>query len=139
MIDKEILLTAIKDAGSNRAKTCQDLEDKVISLIPRMLDLRDVVLSCLVHDFKRDFFFTSRSGMRIGFFGENGRTDGKYFGMEGGGSCGSDLRVNLSHKKIVYQGTSMNLYIQTLRKIIKDFDEYESDIINFVNHLDELY
>lgn len=132
--DKEKALKKIEDFVSQRGKECMELENQVISLIPRMNDLHDIVKKCLDNDISTNLFFTEKEPQKIGFFKIDGRIE-KYFGVLGGGTLGSDLRINLETQTLFYNGSMLDKYIKQMRKVVNSFDEYEKQVYEFIDNL----
>jgi hypothetical protein len=132
--DKEKALEKIESFVSQRSEERVELENKIISLIPRMNDLHDIVKKCLDNDISTNLFFAEKEPQKVGFFKTNEGLE-KYFGVLGGGSLGSNLYVNLNLQKIIYLGSSVSKRIKQMRKVVNDFDEYEKQVYKFIDNL----
>lgn len=132
--NKEKMLEKIDTFITQRDEERKELENKIISLLPRINDLRDIVKKCLDNDISTNLFFVEKEPQKIGFFKTNGRIE-KYFGVLGGGTLGSDLRINLETQTLFYNGSMLDKYIKQMRKVVNNFDEYEKQVYEFIDNL----
>ena len=104
--DKEKALEKIESFVSQRSEERVELENKIISLIPRMNDLHDIVKKCLDNDISTNLFFAEKEPQKVVFFKTNEGLE-KYFGVLGDvphhiemNSIGIEFRIDFIQTKV---------------------------------------
>lgn len=166
MIDAGIKATANKEAQereslSNRIKL---YEEKVRNLIPKINELREIVVKLAENRINNQFCFTDGIDHLPGFY--PGRTiwsapdyfrygasrqPSKFFGTAGGGCCGPCLKIDIETGEIYlwgidrYHNDPVKLapyenmertrdYLYKLQKLVQQMPDYEKRIEEYISN-----
>lgn len=109
--------------------------------IGKMRELYCVALAIFDNGIENSFLYTDGVSHGLGFFREyKGSTSVYYpkkkFGIEGGGSCGSDLYVDLDNGEIIYEGEYGDYHhLYYLKKLAQTFNEWKGKTICIIENI----
>ncbi len=152
---RKILDTQQRAIECGKAKTIADLENGIKSLAPRIKELITVGAALLANNIpfgKRadgwgeyEEFITNGITHELGFFFQFGKDNSPLLGIgiKGGGCDGHDLAVNANGEFVraidpyarVYVYDGYYDYCRKCKQFIKDFDEFENKVYQYVENL----
>ena len=139
------------DKANKQEQEYQSLVSQLKSLIPRIKKLYPIVSACADYKVRNEhIMLTEGVTHEVGFFSGHkvldrscfGRFNGcfypsNYFGIEGGGCDGGDLKIDIDTNEVFYtfpDKYSRNCILK-MKKIINEFDMYEKKVLDFVEKL----
>lgn len=139
-----------------KRETANNLINEIKKLYPRIKDLYEIIQRTAELKIKNGNFFTDGISHNIGFYfdkfvvgniisnhNNNCYSPKKYFGIQGGGCCGEDLRINVEDGSISYVAHNTNIdmditkyySIYYMKSIINEFDNYEKKVYDYIQNL----
>jgi hypothetical protein len=152
---RKILDTQQRAIECEKIKTIADLENGIKSLAPRIKELITVGVALLANNipfgnrvgFRKEYeeFITNGITHELGFFFQFGKHNSPLLGIgiKGGGCDGHDLAVNAEGEFVkaidpyakVYRYDGYYDYCRKCKQFIKDFDEFENKVYQYVENL----
>lgn len=138
-----------------KRETINYLINEIKKLYPRIKNLYEVIQHTAELKIANGQFFTDGISHNIGFYvdrivvgvllcqSNHSYTPKKYFGIQGGGCCGGDLRINIDDCSISYVKHHTNINVDMgeyysiyyMKSIINGFDNYEKKVYDYIQNL----
>lgn len=152
---RNILDAQQKDIDCEKAKTIANLENGIKMLVPRIKELIAVAEALLENNIpfgkaatrwdEDDEFITNGITHKLGFFFKYAKDNSPLLGIgiKGGGCDGHDLAVNADGEFVInidpyakgYNYDGYYDYCRKYKQFIKDFDEFEKKVYQYVDNL----